>query len=137
MSSNYRSRVSNWAGRCSQATLQAALAYRAYNLGVYGIELPMIKPWTSRPAVTDAVLNLVDSATKVATVSGGNSAGKDVVDMLPELATLLFACVQERLDWLARQVLPVSHIYLCQRALFWPPARLQLMIQTRRGTDRS
>lgn len=64
----------------------------------------MIKPWTSRPAIIDAVLNLVDAVTKVATDSGGNSTGKDVVDMLPELATLLFACVQERLDWLARQV---------------------------------
>jgi nuclear pore complex protein Nup133 len=64
----------------------------------------MIKPWTSRPAVIDAVLTLVDAVTKVATESGSNSAGKDVVDMLPELATLLFACVQERLDWLARQV---------------------------------
>ncbi|KAG8217837.1 Non-repetitive/WGA-negative nucleoporin C-terminal-domain-containing protein [Butyriboletus roseoflavus] len=82
-------------------TLQAALSYRAYNLGVYGVELPMIKPWTSRPAVIDAVLKLVDSVTKVVTVNGGNNTAKDVVDMLPELATLLFACVQERLDWLA------------------------------------
>lgn len=65
----------------------------------------MIKPWTSRPAIIDALLKLVDAVTKVATESAGNSAGKDVVDMLPELATLLFACVQERLDWLARQAL--------------------------------
>lgn len=73
----------------------------------------MIKPWTSRPAVIDAILNLVDSVTKVATDSGGNSTGKDVVDMLPELATLLFACVQERLDWLARQVPLVFPTYFC------------------------
>ena len=73
----------------------------------------MIKPWTSRPAVIDAVLTLVDTVTKVATESGGNSAGKDVVDMLPELATLLFACVQERLDWLARQVPVVSPTCFC------------------------
>ncbi|KAF8136731.1 hypothetical protein EV363DRAFT_1395817 [Boletus edulis] len=83
------------------ATLQAALSYRAYNLGVYGVELPMIKPWTSRPAMIDAILKLVEVVTKVATDNGGNSTAKDVVDMLPELATLLFACVQERLDWLA------------------------------------
>lgn len=73
----------------------------------------MIKPWTSRPTVIDALLKLVDSVTKVATATGGNNTGKDVVDMLPELATLLFACVQERLDWLARQVLLVSLISLC------------------------
>ncbi|KAI6045772.1 hypothetical protein EDC04DRAFT_3031700 [Pisolithus marmoratus] len=83
-------------------TLQAALSYRAYNLGVYGVDLPMIKPWTSRPTVIDAVLKLVDAASKVATDSGSSSSAgaKDVVNMLPELATLLFACVQERLDWL-------------------------------------
>lgn len=73
----------------------------------------MIKPWTSRPAVIDAVMNLVDSVTKVATDNGSNSTEKDVVDMLPELATLLFACVQERLDWLARQVLLFSLFILC------------------------
>ncbi|KAG6334835.1 hypothetical protein ID866_4257 [Astraeus odoratus] len=88
------------------ATLQAALSYRAYNLGVYGVELPMIKPWTSRPTVIDAVLKLVDAASKVATDSGSSSnpGAKDVVDMLPEFATLLFACVQERLDWLGSLV---------------------------------
>jgi nuclear pore complex protein Nup133 len=65
----------------------------------------MIKPWTSRPAVIDAVLKLVDAATRVATEGAGASASgnaKEVVDMLPELATLLFACIQERLDWLGR-----------------------------------
>ncbi|KIJ69004.1 hypothetical protein HYDPIDRAFT_172503 [Hydnomerulius pinastri MD-312] len=84
-------------------TLQAALSYRAYNLGVYGVDLPMIKPWTSRPAVIDAVLKLVDAVTRVAAEGAGASASgnaKEVVGMLPELATLLFACVQERLDWL-------------------------------------
>lgn len=62
----------------------------------------MIKPWTSRPAVIDAILNLVDAVTKVARDNGSNNTTKDVVDMLPELATQLFVCVQERLDWLAR-----------------------------------
>lgn len=73
----------------------------------------MIKPWTSRPAVIDALLKLVDAVTKVATDNGGNNTGKDVVDMLPELATLLFACLQERLDWLARQVPLASSTYFC------------------------
>ncbi|KAF8843579.1 hypothetical protein BDN67DRAFT_964047 [Paxillus ammoniavirescens] len=90
-------------GRAVVTTLQATVSYRAYNLGVYGVDLPMIKPWTSRPAVIDAVLKLVDAVTRVATEGAGASAGgnaKEVVDMLPELATLLFACIQERLDWL-------------------------------------
>lgn len=84
------------------ATLQAALSYRAYNIGVYGVDLPMIKPWTSRPTVIDAVLKLVEATSKTATDSASSSSAgaKDVVNMLPELATLLFACIQERLDWL-------------------------------------
>ncbi|KAH7889197.1 hypothetical protein F5I97DRAFT_483446 [Phlebopus sp. FC_14] len=86
-------------------TLQAAVAYRAYNLGVYGVELPMLRPWTSRPAMIDAVLKLVEAVTRIATEGGGASASangntKELVGMLPELATLLFACIQERLDWL-------------------------------------
>lgn len=73
---------------------------------MYGVELPIIKPWTSRPVVIDAVLKLVDSASNVATDSGASSSAsaKDVIDLLPEFATLLFACVQERLDWLGRLV---------------------------------
>ncbi|KIK91679.1 hypothetical protein PAXRUDRAFT_830622 [Paxillus rubicundulus Ve08.2h10] len=88
-------------GRAVVTTLRATISYRAYNLGVYGVDLPMIKPWTSRPAVIDAVLKLVDAVTRVATEGTGASGNtKEVVDMLPELATLLFACIQERLDWL-------------------------------------
>ncbi|KIM58886.1 hypothetical protein SCLCIDRAFT_127429 [Scleroderma citrinum Foug A] len=89
-------------GAAVVTTLQAALSYRAHNLCVYGVELPIIKPWTSRPVVIDAVLKLVDSASNVATDSGASSSAsaKDVIDLLPEFATLLFACVQERLDWL-------------------------------------
>ncbi|KAK2466879.1 hypothetical protein APHAL10511_001137 [Amanita phalloides] len=90
--------------RIVQILLQSALDYRQYNLGVYGIQLPMIKPWTSRPAVIDAVLGLFDATTKVVDqpLSDGSlpSAGKEPSTQLPELAEILFACIQERLDWL-------------------------------------
>ncbi|KAJ8584941.1 hypothetical protein M405DRAFT_746145 [Rhizopogon salebrosus TDB-379] len=85
--------------------LQAALSYRAYNLAVYGVDLPMLKPWTSRPSVIDGVLKLVDTATRCAVEKyfmhvNTKSASKE---LLPELATMFFSCVQERLDWLGRQ----------------------------------
>jgi len=43
-----------------QTVPRSALEYRAYNLDVYGIDLPMRKPWTSRPSVIDTVLSLFD-----------------------------------------------------------------------------
>jgi hypothetical protein len=35
-----------------------------YYLEVYGMELPTIDPWTSRPAAINIVLNLCDVTTK-------------------------------------------------------------------------
>lgn len=80
--------------------LQAALSYRAYNLAVYGIELPMIKPWTSRPSAIDGVLKLVDAATRFALDPSKANTKSASRELLPELATMFFACMQERLDWL-------------------------------------
>ncbi|KAG2078254.1 hypothetical protein BDR04DRAFT_1088016 [Suillus decipiens] len=80
--------------------LQAALSYRAYNIAVYGVELPMIKPWTSRPSAIDGVLKLVDAATRFALDPSKANSKSTSRELLPELATVFFACVQERLDWL-------------------------------------
>jgi nuclear pore complex protein Nup133 len=82
------------------------MEYRNYNLGVYGIVLPLIDPWTSSPALIDVILGLFESTTKV--LDSSTRAGVVLErnsyanSQLPELATILFACVQERLDWLAR-----------------------------------
>ncbi|KAG2157173.1 hypothetical protein DEU56DRAFT_7542 [Suillus clintonianus] len=84
--------------------LQAALSYRAYNIAVYGVELPMIKPWTSRPSVIDGVLKLVDTATRFALDPSKVNTKNASRELLPELATMFFACVQERLDWLGSPI---------------------------------
>ncbi|KAG2031047.1 hypothetical protein BDR03DRAFT_1032191 [Suillus americanus] len=88
----------------ARTILQAGLSYRAYNLAVYGVELPMIKPWTSRPSAIDSVLKLVDTATRFALDPSKANTKSASRELLPELATVFFACVQERLDWLDRQV---------------------------------
>ncbi|KAG1895201.1 uncharacterized protein F5891DRAFT_1252510 [Suillus fuscotomentosus] len=44
--------------------LQAALSYRAHSLAMYGVDLPMIKPWTSRLSAINGVLKLVDFAMR-------------------------------------------------------------------------
>lgn len=63
----------------------------------------MVKLWTSKPAIIDAVLSLFDSTTKVVETPGpqGNEQRRDEEpnSQLPELAAVLFACLQERLDW--------------------------------------
>ncbi|KAJ7452358.1 hypothetical protein B0H11DRAFT_1742097 [Mycena galericulata] len=92
------------ANRVILTVLTSAMEYREYNLGVYGILLPMIDPWTSSPAIIDVIIGLFESTTGVL----DSSARSGVVlernnyskTQLPELATILFACIQERLDWL-------------------------------------
>ncbi|KAF8625778.1 hypothetical protein AX15_005170 [Amanita polypyramis BW_CC] len=88
--------------------LRSALEYREYNMGVYGVQPPMIKPWTSRPSIIDAVLGLFDATTKAVDqpLSDGSLQGteKEPNSQLPELAEVLFACIQERLDWLGSPV---------------------------------
>jgi nuclear pore complex protein Nup133 len=66
----------------------------------------VIDPWTSQPAVIDTVLDLFEGATRyieTPTPSPGASAVKGgPIDQLPELASVLLACIQERLEWLGR-----------------------------------
>ncbi|KAJ7285784.1 hypothetical protein C8J57DRAFT_1431461 [Mycena rebaudengoi] len=92
------------ANRVVLTVLQSALEYRDYNLGVYGINLPMIDPWTSAPAIIDVVLGLFESTTQIldSSAQAGVSLQQNSQsnNQLPELATVLFACIQERLDWL-------------------------------------
>ncbi|KAG6851014.1 hypothetical protein H0H93_004501 [Arthromyces matolae] len=95
------------ANRIVLTALNSAFDYRDYNLQVYGIELPMIQPWSSKPAVIDVVLGLFDTTTKAIEAASSTHAAKDESEpstQLPDLATVLFACIQERLDWLGSSV---------------------------------
>ncbi|EIW85147.1 hypothetical protein CONPUDRAFT_70040 [Coniophora puteana RWD-64-598 SS2] len=88
---------------CILTILSSALDYRAYNLGVYGVTLPMIKPWTSRPGIIDTVLGMFDVATKFldGPSDAENSGAKtEPRKQLPALASVLFTCINERLEWL-------------------------------------
>lgn len=92
------------ANRVVLTVLTSAMEYRDYNLGVYGILLPMIDPWTSSTSIIDVVLGLFESTTRVLDSSAragvASERNNDSNTQLPELATILFACIQERLDWL-------------------------------------
>jgi nuclear pore complex protein Nup133 len=69
----------------------------------------MIKPWSSRPSVIDVVLEFFDATTKcldeLPAGSEHMSVDNEPKSQLPELAGILLACFQERLDWLQRQVI--------------------------------
>lgn len=90
-----------------QIVLHSASRYRSHNQTIYGIQLPMISPWTSKPSVIDTVLSLFDFSTKAAEPSLGQSVpakNKEPRSQLPALATVLFESIKERLDWLSRFV---------------------------------
>ncbi|PBL03649.1 hypothetical protein ARMGADRAFT_1095393 [Armillaria gallica] len=94
------------ANRIVLTVLRSAFDYREYNQGVYGIDLPMINPWTSDINVINVVQGLFDATTRLVesvTASVGHAITDDeTAEQLPELAAILFACMQERLDYLSR-----------------------------------
>ncbi|KAJ7632668.1 hypothetical protein FB45DRAFT_978375 [Roridomyces roridus] len=96
------------ANRIILTVLTSAIEYREYNLGVYGIVLPMIDPWTSSPAIIDVVLGLFESTTGVLDSSARSGVVPERNELsksqLPDLAAVLFACIQERLDWLGSNI---------------------------------
>jgi len=58
----------------------------------------MVKPWTSEQEIIDGVLALFDTSTRV--VESSPERGRVGPGDLSELATVLFICIQERLQWL-------------------------------------
>ncbi|KZT70169.1 hypothetical protein DAEQUDRAFT_709105 [Daedalea quercina L-15889] len=90
--------------------LQSALDHRDLNKGVYGLEYPLVDPWTSLLTTCNIVAELFGTTEKLVE---STTADPDAVEaqskprsQLPELATLLFTCIQEHLDWLKS---PLAH----------------------------
>jgi len=78
----------------------AAFDFREHNLRVYGVELPLINPWTSQPVIVDTLFGLFEGTTRC--IEADSEASEGNSEQLPELASILLACIQERLDWLGR-----------------------------------
>ena len=64
----------------------------------------MIDPWTSQPNVIDLVNELFLLTTQLAEAGASDledaNAKRLPRSQLPDLASTLFRCIQERLDWL-------------------------------------
>ncbi|KAI0273769.1 Non-repetitive/WGA-negative nucleoporin C-terminal-domain-containing protein [Gloeopeniophorella convolvens] len=83
--------------------LNSAFEYRDYNAGVYGVELPFIKPWTSKPEAINVVLELFELTTTHVEKVGESLDDHNLREpksQLPDLASSLFASVHERMGWL-------------------------------------
>jgi nuclear pore complex protein Nup133 len=81
--------------------LGSALKFRESKAGVYGLELPMLEAWTSsRPMIALVSTLFNTTAEKVDTSGSQTSSNEEPHSQLPELASILFACYQERLDYL-------------------------------------
>ncbi|TCD68905.1 hypothetical protein EIP91_009455 [Steccherinum ochraceum] len=96
------------ANSVAMTILQSAISYRHYNLGVYGIELPMIRPWTSSARVISIVSELFNTTVKwveLPTADIDPARAKILAkEQLPELASTLFSCYHEQLEWLNSSV---------------------------------
>ncbi|TFY77168.1 hypothetical protein EWM64_g6840, partial [Hericium alpestre] len=77
--------------------LTSAFEFRQQNSGVYGLEPPLIKPWTSRMDIILALIELFDVTANITPTSGSSGDSKS---QLPQLASVLFACMTERLSWM-------------------------------------
>lgn len=86
--------------------MTSALEYRDYNRGVYGVELPFIKPWTSSLEIMNVAMELFDSTAAFVESNAQSEPERVKVPraQLPELAAVLFSCFSERLMWLQRYV---------------------------------
>jgi nuclear pore complex protein Nup133 len=85
-----------------QTILESVFEYREYNSGVYGIELPLISPWTSTDQIINALLQIDELTDKNIELSRTELA--EPKSQIPRLVAVLFACFNERIEWLSRSV---------------------------------
>lgn len=75
-------------------------------MAVYGLEMPMFNSWTSTEKIVGIVHAAFDITRKLLEAPMPDAEKSRSVPNLqfPQLASVLFACFQERLDWLGRSV---------------------------------
>ncbi|KAI0035097.1 hypothetical protein K488DRAFT_44136 [Vararia minispora EC-137] len=97
-----RAMVLSESGTAILTILDCALEYREYNKGVYGLELPLLDPWTSGDHIMNALLKVYESNLHF--VSGASDYGSDtdieLKSRLPNFAAVIFACFTERIGYL-------------------------------------
>ena len=90
-----------------QTILASAIEHRKYNLSLYGVELPVADPWTAQTRMINQVADLFDLTADVihdySTSGSVDTITEGMVKMqVVELASVLFKCYYDRLEWLKR-----------------------------------
>jgi hypothetical protein len=90
-----------------QTVLTSAIEHRKYNLSLYGVELPVHDPWTAQMRTINQVVDLFELTTAVArahkTSGSTDAVTEGMIRMqVAELASVLFKCCYDRLEWLKR-----------------------------------
>ncbi|KAH7871806.1 uncharacterized protein C8R40DRAFT_532912 [Lentinula edodes] len=83
------------ANRILLTVLTAAFKHRDHNVITYGLDLPMINPWTSTSSIIDGIIALFDTTTGTSTAATKDS---ELHHQVPELAEVLFACISQRVE---------------------------------------
>ncbi len=103
-----------------QTIIQSSFYYREYNLRVYGVEPPMIQPWTSNQIVIDIIAELFDMTAKLVETPSADAepsaSFRRTKEQLSELASLLFACFHEQLEWLSSPIASAEPLHERQRS---------------------
>lgn len=90
-----------------QTILTSAIEHRKYNLSLYGVELPVYDPWTAQMRTINQVTELFE-VTKAVVHAHRTSGSVDTIaegmikTQVAELASVLFRCCYDRLEWLKR-----------------------------------
>lgn len=87
--------------------MTSATEHRKYNLDLYGVELPVYDPWTAQTRTINQVVNLFELTTTVVHAHKTSGSVDAVTEgmiklQMAELASVLFKCCYDRLEWLKR-----------------------------------
>lgn len=90
-----------------QTILGSAIEHRKYNLSLYGVALPVYDPWTAQMRTINQVSELFELTAAVVhahrTSGTVDAVTEGMVKMqVAELASVLFKCCYDRLEWLKR-----------------------------------
>lgn len=90
-----------------QTILSSATEHRKYNLSLYGVELPVYDPWTAQMRTINQVIDLFELTTNIVHAHKTNGSVDAVTEgmikmQMVELASVLFKCCYDRLEWLKR-----------------------------------
>jgi nuclear pore complex protein Nup133 len=90
--------------------LTSAIEHRKYNLSLYGVDLPVYDPWTAQMRTINQVEELfgltIDVVQAHKTSGSTDPVTEGMIRMqMAELASVLFKCYYDRLEWLKRFVM--------------------------------